>query len=835
MKNPQEILSQLLQIELEAQAKRLQFIDEVESNTVNYKLLMECIAVLNELSLQNDELSQKQLIAIIALLWHYRNQEWTGLKDYLILFLSRAGFGPSSIMLDDAYSHDSGAYSFSHSLRNEFAISAAHAENEIFVGKERFLLTDFQKGLWSCLDDNFLIGISAPTSAGKSFLIVLKAIEMLLKKNGTIIYIVPTLSLVNQVISDFRKMLNKFKLDDYTLESSFNLTQHIPNSIYVLTQEKAIAAFSQDDTPFKEIRLLVIDEIQNVERVASKDDLRAKVLYDLMMEFRNMAHIDHIIVSGPRIENIDLLSSDIFGQKAIKRETKSSPVLNLTYSINKKGKKGYFLRVISPLIEKPLEIKIINEDMIQGYGGAKYNEPYLGYLNELVKSFGDECVLLFSPNPGTCSKIANYITKNSVSNGNEYLDDLAGFVEATVHPEYSLVEALRSGIAYHHGKLPSHIRPLIEHAIKNGSVKKIIATTTLLQGVNLPVQNIIIRNPRLYIQTRPDSVKLSPYELANLRGRAGRLLKDFVGRTFVLDEESFLEDTSSQMDLFQDTEKKLEVGYGKKYTEYKGEIKKDIQNAIGHTEDNKEYSYITTYLRQTVLKHSITSQAYLSRVGINLSDKELNEILSSLQELKVDKKICARNRYWDPVDLDYLNSAKVDFILPTNALDRDNATKIKNVLMYMQENFKIYYDQYVGVYSTETSDLLMQLCILADKWTKEIPLAEILKDKFYNSSERIESVIENLEGKISYGLALLLKPIYDIKTNNGMYARFIEMGAYLPITRSLIEMNIPRETALYLKDKVRSSNTDRQALITEVRQIRSGLPSHWHQIQLESI
>lgn len=54
-----------------------------------------------------------------------------------------------------------------------------------------------------------------------------------------------------------------------------------------------------------------------------------------------------------------------------------------------------------------------------------------------------------------------------------------------------------------------------------------------MQGVNLPAKNIIIRNPNLFVRKGESSAKLSPYEFANLRGRAGRLLTDFVGRTIV--------------------------------------------------------------------------------------------------------------------------------------------------------------------------------------------------------------------------------------------------------------------------------------------------------------
>ena len=194
------------------------------------------------------------------------------------------------------------------------------------------------------------------------------------------VYVVPTLSLVSQVISDFRKLLDDFQLIDYTLETTYNNTSATPNSIYVLTQEKAIAAFSQSENPFGSIRLLVIDEIQNVEKVADSDDQRSKVLYDLMIELRNSSQIDHIIISGPRIIKIDELGANVFGINSEKKETDASPVLNLTYSISKK-KEDYYFNVYSDLLEKSQQIKITNKESIQGYGKVQYNDNYLDYLS----------------------------------------------------------------------------------------------------------------------------------------------------------------------------------------------------------------------------------------------------------------------------------------------------------------------------------------------------------------------------------------------------------------------------------------------------------------------
>ena len=79
-----------------------------------------------------------------------------------------------------------------------------------------------------------------------------------------------------------------------------------------------------------------------------------------------------------------------------------------------------------------------------------------------------------------------------------------------------------------------HVRRTLEKAIVSKQINNVVCTTTLMQGVNMPAQNIIIRNPHLYLKKTDTAAELSNYEMANLRGRAGRLLKDFIGRTYVL-------------------------------------------------------------------------------------------------------------------------------------------------------------------------------------------------------------------------------------------------------------------------------------------------------------
>ncbi len=79
--------------------------------------------------------------------------------------------------------------------------------------------------------------------------------------------------------------------------------------------------------------------------------------------------------------------------------------------------------------------------------------------------------------------------------------------------EYRL---LRRGIAVHHGKMPGLLARRLKAVIDRGYVRVIIATSTLSEGVNIPVNFLLI--PSVF---RGPGV-LSLQEFTNLVGRAGR-------------------------------------------------------------------------------------------------------------------------------------------------------------------------------------------------------------------------------------------------------------------------------------------------------------------------
>jgi hypothetical protein len=830
-------LKELLAVEHSAVATKLQFID-VSYNVIDESLLIKSIGLLDELSRSEDERLKKVVVTVSAILWTYKDEDWGGLSDYLILVLNRIGFPPSAIMIDKDYDFDNAKLSGLDSLINELSISVHQFKHEIFINGQKLLTTDFQKRVWDKLNTLSLLGISAPTSAGKSFIILMKSIDELLKKGGNIVYIVPTLSLVAQVASDFHQQLRRFGLDDYRVLTTYNAQFSGKKRVYVLTQERALSAFSQKEIPFEDVRILIVDEIQNIERVEFEGDQRAKTLYDTLIEFRHTCNAELTIISGPRIEGLKELGCDIFDEENIDEEkTKGSPVASFTYSVSKSGN-FYFLNQYTDILTTPNKIRIVNDSMIKGYGKSQYQDDFVEYLSSFITSLGRDSInIIFSPTAGqarkTAIKLANLRTE---SNTNENISSLEQYLKDTVHSDYEMCNTISKGVVYHHGKTPTHVRAVIEKAIKAKMINNIVCTTTLLQGVNLPAQNVIVRNPDLAIKSKNGTKpKLTDYEIANLRGRAGRLLKDFIGRTYVLEEKAF-ESSNQQLDLFPEAEKTLKAGYGDKFTKFKSEIKKSIEKHEAPSEDNKEFSFLVTHIRQTVIKHGNSSINRLKSVGINISQDEYQAIALKMNELQVPKGICILNRYWDPLDLDLLYKNRNRFNLPTSASSSDIDYQLQQALTLMKELLPLYYYKYFSV----NENLLGSACISAKEWLKEKSLKRILNSAYFNDSDKVEQRISLLQNTISYGLPMLLKPIYDILNPDNMFLRFIEIGAYMPVTRKMIELNIPRETAIYINDNhfsnlQQSENEELEnTIISKLIQIKDEL-GYWYRVQLEGI
>jgi replicative superfamily II helicase len=96
-------------------------------------------------------------------------------------------------------------------------------------------------------------------------------------------------------------------------------------------------------------------------------------------------------------------------------------------------------------------------------------------------------------------------------------------IKNEVHGDYYLAEVISRGVAYHIGYLPSAIRMRIEELFRKGLIHTIFCTSTLVEGVNLPADNLFITH---YKNGR---AKMSAVDFKNLIGRVGRIEYNLYG------------------------------------------------------------------------------------------------------------------------------------------------------------------------------------------------------------------------------------------------------------------------------------------------------------------
>ena len=364
----ESVLNRWLSIEFINVAKKMEFVVGGNKEIEVVPLIYDTIRCLDYESIMVDEPDINYMITVIGLMWEHSEHDKYNLRHIIVKFLSRIGYPTSAIICDEKFDKEKCVFSELSSWIDEVVATVNQLDNEVYVSDKKYLLTKFQKDIWDSMDKNKILGISAPTSAGKSFVILLKLAKRLLVEDIDIVYIVPTLSLLNQVTEDFNRELKKVGVVDYWISNSFDEEQTSgKRNIYVMTQEKAIAAFSDFDKAFSKKLILVADEIQNIERIKEDVDQRSKILFDTLVEFRYKKNVEQIIISGPRIEKIDKVGKSIFGIETIDHTTYVCPVLNITYSI-KKIENKYFLKQYCGLREEPIVKEIENSEMIVDYG-----------------------------------------------------------------------------------------------------------------------------------------------------------------------------------------------------------------------------------------------------------------------------------------------------------------------------------------------------------------------------------------------------------------------------------------------------------------------------------
>lgn len=82
-------------------------------------------------------------------------------------------------------------------------------------------------------------------------------------------------------------------------------------------------------------------------------------------------------------------------------------------------------------------------------------------------------------------------------------------------------QVVRKGAVLHHGDIPQETREVLEGLIRDGDVRLVICTSTLAEGVNLPIRSLVLYSvQRRNMTGRPEAMLAR--DIKNLVGRAGR-------------------------------------------------------------------------------------------------------------------------------------------------------------------------------------------------------------------------------------------------------------------------------------------------------------------------
>lgn len=104
-----------------------------------------------------------------------------------------------------------------------------------------------------------------------------------------------------------------------------------------------------------------------------------------------------------------------------------------------------------------------------------------------------------------------------------------------------LKDVLQYGFAIHHAGMGREDRELVEDLFADRHIAVLCTTATLAWGVNLPAHAVVIKGTQIYNVTKGRWTELSPLDILQMLGRAGRPQYDSEGEGIIITQHSELQ------------------------------------------------------------------------------------------------------------------------------------------------------------------------------------------------------------------------------------------------------------------------------------------------------
>lgn len=441
---------------------------------MNYETIKNSLAKLSDEGVSTVDV----LLAINAIV-NRSNAEWEG-RDLVIRALDKFALFDAveqSLLLNMVRAVGLFPYITPHLSNMALSDRLAYEAHRVEGVEPGMVFHHLQAHVFSLIMQGQNVVLSASTSVGKSLVIDAVLARRRFKK---VVVIVPTIALIDETR---RRLVKRFR--------DFNLITHpsqeaVPDvtNVYLLTQERVIQRPDLDDVEF-----FVLDEFYKIDLGSNKDESSRAV--DLSLAFHKLAKTGaQFYMLGPHIQKIS-------------------------------GLDGYEYHFI------PSDYSTVAVD-IQNFNLGMRSEERTQKLLELVRTL-ESPTLIYCQAPASANRVAEYLIQDAGLTPVPETQEIAAWISKHYHPEWNVAKAIALGIGIHHGGVPRALQQYIVKLFNEGVIKRIICTSTMIEGVNTSAENVIIYDRRLKTST------FDYFTYKNISGRAGRMNKYFIGKVFMLE------------------------------------------------------------------------------------------------------------------------------------------------------------------------------------------------------------------------------------------------------------------------------------------------------------
>ncbi len=429
--------------------------------------------------------------------------------------------------------------------------------------------------------------VSMPTSAGKTLLAELYLLYNfhIYRDNNNeyplACYIVPTNALINQVKYKLEKELSGLNINIesvlpyYDIDEIENeILEHQKINILISTPEKLDFLVRSDNKILDRLKIVVLDEAHNIsdQTRGSKFEL---LLATLKQKYKGLQYLLLTpFIKDKSAEQISEWLADSSEASSVIASEWSPSKQYIGYAVFKKdySQVVYLPSVRNNIVKEDIVVDVDNTvDYVKKILGShkKGREHRTMVLLEKYLNIGNSTLVL-------CETVLD--TKKTATTALKYLkqkkllEDISEEIQIKKLIEFmqredagneELVECLKYGIGFHNSKMSQQLKERIESLVAIGLIKVLCATTTLAQGMNFPITNVIFqfysRRTREKNDKRTKKQRaLTSSEFMNIAGRAGRAYYDSEGHIILSQssEKENSEELREQLIMYIEDDKK---------------------------------------------------------------------------------------------------------------------------------------------------------------------------------------------------------------------------------------------------------------------------------------